>query len=698
MARPRLLNWNKQQLRGLLLLFFLALAIPTGILFRQAYSQLKWEAFHRHRLMAEELVTRIDQRYYALINIENARAFTDYAFLNIAGDAKANILQRSQLSSYPVEETIPGTVGYFQIDNKGRFSTPLVPADKISVSTYGINKNELVQRHDLHQRLYTLLSDNRMLAKQDARKAADLLNKQALLAEEEKAKRQQELRLAAPAIQSQLNKPLAEEPVESVTEVLSQSSFDQLQESEAYSNTQNAITKSRGIGKLEDLKLEKTYQKKLSKQAHPKPQKKALQGLMKSKRKRRKEQSVLPYSSSTVAHKGKTKTSRVSMFESEIDTLEFGILDSGHFVLYRKVWRDGQRYIQGLLLEPKKFLNTVIRDSFYQTAVSQSSSLVIAYQNDILSAFNNRSNRGYLASTIELQGTLLLQNRLSDPFGQLELIFSIEQLPAGPGGAVLTWTAVVLLLVFCGGFYLMYRLGLRQITLARQQQDFVSAVSHELKTPLTSIRMYGEILREGWADEAKRKTYYNYIYDESERLSRLINNVLQLARMTRNDLQAELNPCSVSQLLDNLRSKVQSQIDHAGFTLNIDCDESIAEQCIEVDADYFSQIIINLVDNAIKFSTKTELKQIDIICQQLRDGQLQISLRDYGPGIPKDQLRKIFQLFYRTENELTRETVGTGIGLALVQQLVQAMHGKIDVVNQEPGVEFRIVFPAIETD
>src|SRR5205814_961221 len=79
----------------------------------------------------------------------------------------------------------------------------------------------------------------------------------------------------------------------------------------------------------------------------------------------------------------------------------------------------------------------------------------------------------------------------------------------------------------------MYRFAVGQLRHARQQQDFVSAVSHELKTPLTSIRMYGEMLKAGWADDAKKQTYYDYIHSESERLSRLIENVLQLARLTR---------------------------------------------------------------------------------------------------------------------------------------------------------------------
>ena len=242
----------------------------------------------------------------------------------------------------------------------------------------------------------------------------------------------------------------------------------------------------------------------------------------------------------------------------------------------------------------------------------------------------------------------------------------------------------------------MYRLGLRQIVLAQQQQDFVSAVSHELKTPLTSIRMYGEMLREGWASEDKRQSYYDFIYEESERLTRLINNVLQLARMTRNDLHIELKTYPVAQLMDTVRSKISTQVDRAGFVLVLDCPEHCRDSKLQVDADYFIQVIINLVDNALKFSSKATKRQVDIQCQKLRDGNLQISVRDYGPGVPKDQMRKIFRLFYRTENELTRETIGTGIGLALVNQLVMAMQGKVDVVNQEQGAEFRVSLPTID--
>ena len=143
--------------------------------------------------------------------------------------------------------------------------------------------------------------------------------------------------------------------------------------------------------------------------------------------------------------------------------------------------------------------------------------------------------------------------------------------------------------------------------------------------------------------------------------------------MTRNDLHLDLRPVAVAELLDSVRSKVGSLIERAGFALMLSCESQVGEAVIEVDADAFLQILINLVDNAIKFSAKAEIKRIDISAHLERRGNLVLVVRDYGPGVPRDQMRKIFRLFFRSENELTRETVGTGIGLALVHQLALAM-------------------------
>ncbi len=323
------------------------------------------------------------------------------------------------------------------------------------------------------------------------------------------------------------------------------------------------------------------------------------------------------------------------------------------------------------------------------------SNLIVGSQDDVIRIYAGPEYSSYPGNAGRMQGALLYSSRLSAPLASLELIFSINRLPQGPGARVLGWVTFVLALVFVGGFITLYRLGLSQINLARQQQDFVSAVSHELKTPLTSIRMYGEMLKEGWADEAKRQDYYEFIHDESERLTRMITNVLQLAKITRNEPNFDLKLSNVGELMSNIESKIANQVDRAGFALNFKRDEAADAAEINIDEDCFAQIIINLVDNAIKFSKNAENKTIEIGSNLTGDRQVQFTVRDHGPGIAKGQMKKIFKMFYRTESELTRETVGTGIGLAIVHQLAVAMNGQVDVVNRDPGAEFKVSFPAI---
>ena len=135
-------GYNRSRLRNLLTLFFLALAIPTAVLVWQAYDQLKWEAFHQHRGLAEELTNRIDTRLANLITSADAHSFADYAFLVVTGDPSANFVQRSPLSNYPVTEDLPGVLGYFQVDTDGAFTTPLLPEASADPQQLGIDPEE----------------------------------------------------------------------------------------------------------------------------------------------------------------------------------------------------------------------------------------------------------------------------------------------------------------------------------------------------------------------------------------------------------------------------------------------------------------------------------------------------------------------------------------------------------------------------
>jgi signal transduction histidine kinase len=452
------------------------------------------------------------------------------------------------------------------------------------------------------------------------------------------------------------------------------------------------------LGKVADLKLDDLYQKK-SEDIERKEEDEIRDALTASPaRSKRREQIALPESVSPADDQTVVNGPidlRISTFESEVDPLEFSLLDSGHFVLFRKVWRDGNRYIQGILIDQGAFVADVIDARYRETAVAGMSKLIVAFRDDVIHSVSRRATGiSYSNSREDFDGALLYRNRLSAPLDGLELIFSITRLPPGPGASVLGWVTLVLAIVFVGGFFTLYRLGLSQINLARQQQDFVSAVSHELKTPLTSIRMYGEMLREGWADEEKRQSYYEFIHDEAERLTRLISNVLQLAKITRNESQFDIKSINVGELMSNIDSKISSQVKRAGFELRFERNDQADRAMINVDEDCFAQIVINLVDNAIKFSKDADKKLITLSSRLIGNSEVMFAVRDYGPGVPKEQMKKIFKLFYRSESELTRETVGTGIGLAIVHQLSVAMGGKVDVVNVDPGAEFRVTFAA----
>lgn len=682
---------SKRRLTIALSLFFLALAIPAAILVIQASSQMKWEAFHQQRSIADELVNRIDRQYKTFIDEENARPFTDYSFLNVVEDSKINPLQRSPLSVYPLKSSIAGVVGYFQIDSEGRFSTPLLPQDNASLSDYGLSKKELQSRKKDSDKLYLTLKENQLIQKSQHLSAGNISKVRpepsapSIAAQTDTSSRTKDVlsekKSSRPDDQSQGDIRPRQKLVES------QAAFDKLKES--VTALEDSVYDSR-LGRVEDLKLEGRYGSQLKQKAAA-PQKKE----NKSKRVLRKERNVLPteqFDSGQTIEKPGADTIGVNIFESEIDTFEFSLLKSGHFVLYRKVWRADQRYIQGVLLDAKQFIAGVIADSYKASLISKSSDLVVAFEGNVLSVLKAGAEENYIASNHALKGTLLLDKNLALSMPQLQLIFSVNQLPAGPGGVLVGWLSLVLLLVLLVVFFWLYRLGAKQIELVQQQQNFVSAVSHELKTPLTSIRMYGEMLREGWVNDEKKKLYYDYIYDESERLSRLINNVLQLARMTRNEIRPDLKSITVAELLDIVRSKTSQLFIQNAFTLHIENDQGIEQQVVEVDVDYFTQIMINLIDNAIKFSASAEKKQVVIGCRYTGTKKLTFYVRDYGPGIGKDQSEKIFNLFYRGEHELTRDSVGTGIGLALVSQLMQSMQAEVAVKNCAPGVEFTLSF------
>jgi signal transduction histidine kinase len=657
---------------------------------------------------------------------EDARPAAEFRFLIVAGDPAANFLQRSPLSEFPPSESIPGLIGYFEVDAEGGLSTPLLPGPDLDPAAFGLTPDEVKRRLELQSRLLAVLSDNRLVPRRALASAASLTGDQPAVggqsgfaaalsgapaasplakpARPDSGTRERTDAISGPETAQVM---ALEDREEAVT---AQSAFDRLSEVEEAPPAQiegTALQKEiAGLGRVEDLTLDEDLEQRSRRLAPAADdgQSEADAALEQRQRARRKEQTVLPAPARQAlgtrvtgpgdpAAVAPDRPARITAFETEIEPFDFRLLDSGQFVMFRRVWQDRQRLIQGMLIERQPFLDGLLRTRFATAPLAQSSDLFVAYGGDVLEIFRGNDEADYASRAPDVTGSLLYRARLPAPLDGLELIFSLTQLPAGPGSRLITWVSVILALVLMGGFFLLYRLGAGQIGLAQQQQDFVAAVSHELKTPLTSIRMYGEMLRSGWGDENQRQRYYGHIQDESERLSRLIENVLQMARMTRSDPSFELRPEPVGELLTAASRLIEPQVERAGFDLQTALTPEIDASLVTVDRDCFAQVLINLVDNAIKFAAGADNRTIVVGAEAGPKDAMTFSVRDFGPGIARDQRRKIFRLFYRPGNELTRETSGTGIGLALVHQLVTAMGGEVDVVNRDPGAEFRFTLP-----
>lgn len=231
-----------------------------------------------------------------------------------------------------------------------------------------------------------------------------------------------------------------------------------------------------------------------------------------------------------------------------------------------------------------------------------------------------------------------------------------------------------------------------QLLLARKKDDFISAVSHELRTPLTSIRMYSEMLEKNWVkSKDKVAEYYKNMRQESERLSRLIENVLDFSRIQRGKKSYDFNLGDMNKSVAGVVEMMRPYAAQNGFSIETQLGELGPTG---FDADAVTQIVVNLLDNAVKYARNADDKTIIVRTKADREF-IMIEVEDHGPGVPHRQRKKIFEEFYRIGAEATRETTGTGLGLALVKKFAQAHNGFVEIINARPkGAIFRVALAA----
>jgi signal transduction histidine kinase len=235
------------------------------------------------------------------------------------------------------------------------------------------------------------------------------------------------------------------------------------------------------------------------------------------------------------------------------------------------------------------------------------------------------------------------------------------------------------LLAIAIGWWVVFADTRRQLALAQKKTDFVSNVSHELKTPLTSIRMFAELMHSGRAETERQPQYLRIIMVEAERLTRLINNVLDFARLERKQRRFEMRPLDLHKVLADLWPAQELHLREAGFTTHWEA--APPPYPIVGDEDALAQVIVNLLSNAEKYGGE----QREITLHSYLEGEWAcVSILDRGAGVPAGEEAKIFQPFYRAHDSLSSGIPGTGLGLALARRVVHEHRGEI-LYQERPG-------------
>lgn len=221
---------------------------------------------------------------------------------------------------------------------------------------------------------------------------------------------------------------------------------------------------------------------------------------------------------------------------------------------------------------------------------------------------------------------------------------------------------------------------------ARQRVSFVNQVSHELKTPLTNIRLYAELLVDEMAEEPDAKRKLDIIVNESQRLSRLIANILSFARLERGRIKPQTQAIVFDEIVRNTLAHYTPRLQERGVNVETDLG---APQIRQVDADLVTQILGNLLSNVEKYAPGCRLK----ITSENIDTGVQLSVADDGPGIPRRLQKRVFAPFYRVRNDLTEGVSGTGIGLTIARELAQLQGGQLKLVPTETGAQFVLTLP-----
>ncbi len=342
-------------------------------------------------------------------------------------------------------------------------------------------------------------------------------------------------------------------------------------------------------------------------------------------------------------------------------------------LLFPFEYPDGSQGLGGIVIDPEKFSREVLGPRLRETAGSQ---LVAA-------VFRSGTNNAVYA-TEESGLDRIVRRRTLWIFPKLDVGIrfrgdSAEDLAASRSRQLLV-IIVALDLLLLTGAWLTYRNVRRETELAKLKSDFVSNVSHELRTPLALIRMYAETLELGrLPNDAKKQEYYSTIVSETARLSRLVNNILNFSRMEAGRMPFTLRESDLNGIVKNTVEVWRELLRTENVHIELALDDGLP--AVRIDDEGIGEALMNLIDNAVKYGGKEKYLKITTGCDAAR---AYVRVEDHGVGIPRKDVHRIFDMFYRSTDRPVEGTRGSGVGLAIVRNIMDA-HGGTATVDSTPG-------------
>lgn len=623
-----------------------ALAVLFGLLAWRVLDISRKEQRQRHHTVASRFFDEMERELTLFLRREEDRPFVHYRYLYVpvegqpfsVDQASAVRFERSPLADGPSE---PFVIGYFQIEPDGRLSSPHWPRnEKLAAEQTGWvpTPASASRRHQI-QELVQPLRRGSGLSPQQLDVEPSLIDPD-----------------GAPGSTIAVHSPTAGagNTTDDVTQAPVNTSATLLEEL-----NRGAQSRSLRQSKLAKSQIENIYDFARESEIN------ALQ------------QAPLPEAIELEALEADIKSTLKALAGLEVDVqlepLVGRPLTNTKLALYRTVWVREQAFRQGLLIDTSRLIEWLAQRVVDSSDLDNQSTVLAGAMEPPADRYSYR-------------------HRFAEPFGQVLATLSLEPLPQPPATIYLHALLILLSLVLTLGLAALYRMVTTTVSFAERRNHFVNSVTHELRTPLAAIRMYSEMLRDDIVpDPGKRQGYYERLATESERLSRLVNNVLELSRLERDERPMKLELGNVARLVDEVVSLLEPTAKKKGFSMTTEGTTSPVVALFDHDA--LQQVLFNLVDNAIKYAADANKKEI-VVSVAVDVARVVIRVRDFGPGVPRQEQRRIFDPFYRVANESLKSVQGTGIGLALVRGLVKRMGGEVSVEGAEGGgFEIAVALP-----